>query len=130
MNESRRRSWFWFLGIPATILLIALAAVLVFQLRSGIQVTVTSTGNTPLKSVVLHVTGATYKLGDLAPGDSATTGVNLNGESHLEVEFSDAKGRTQRVNAGGYFESGYRGTIRVEIKDGKIDKFQEDVKLW
>jgi len=31
------------------------------------------------------------------------------------------------MNAGDYFESGYRGTIRVEIKDGQIDKFEEDV---
>jgi len=48
----------------------------------------------------------------------------------LEVEFKDTAGQTQRLNAGGYFESGYRGSIRVEIKDGQIDKNEQDIKLW
>jgi len=44
--------------------------------------------------------------------------------------YQPPSGQTQRLNAGGYFESGYRGWIRVEIKDGQIDKFEENTKLW
>jgi len=125
MNKNKRR-W-WLLAIPVVLLLIAVVA---YQLRSGIRVTVENTGSTSLNSVVLHVTGESYDLGDIAPGESATARVNPTGESELEVDFKDTDGQTQRLNAGGYFESGYRGTIRVEIKDGVIDKNEQDIKLW
>lgn len=125
MNKSKQRSWL--LVIPVIFLLIVVVA---FQLRTGIRVTVENTGTFPLKSVVLHVTGASYKLGDIAFGKSATARVNPTSESELVVEFKDTAGQTQRLNAGGYFESGYRGSIRLEIKDGQIDKNQQDIKLW
>lgn len=92
--------------------------------------TVENTGASPLKSVVLHVTGESYDIGDIAPGETATARVIPTGESELEVEFKDTDGQTQRLNAGGYFESGYRGSIRVEIKDGQIDKFEDNTKSW
>ncbi len=69
-----------------------------------------------------------YDLGDIAPGESATARVNPTGESELEVEFRDTDDQTHRLNAGGYFESGYRGSIRVEIKDGVIDKNEQDIR--
>jgi hypothetical protein len=68
-------------------------------------------------------------VGDIAPGESITARVKPTSESHLEIEFTNADGKTQRANAGGYFESRYRGTIRVEFKDGVIDKFEEDITL-
>ena len=123
MNKNKRR-W-WLLAIPVVLLLIAIVA---YQLRSGIRVMVENTGSTSLNSVVLHVTGASDNLGDIAPGESATARVNPTGESELEVEFKDTDGQTQRLNAGGYFESGYRGLIRVEIKDGVIDKNEQAIR--
>lgn len=129
MSEQKERRG-WLLLIPAILVVLALIVVLALQFRSGIQVTVENTGSTPLKLVILHVTGASYDLGDIAPGDSATARVSPTGDSELEVEFKDTDGHTQRINAGGYFESGYRGSIRVEIKDGLIDKFEDNTKLW
>ena len=128
MTKQKRR-W-WPLAIPVAIILITLASGVVYQFRSGIRVTVKNTGAAPLRSVVLHVTGASYNLGDIAPGDSATARVQPTSESDLEIEFADAEGQPQRLNAGGYFESGYRGTIRVTIKDGVINKNEQDIKLW
>ena len=61
--------------------------------------------------MVVHVTGASYELGNIAPGDSVKVRVRPNGESSLEIEFADSNGHTNRLDAGGYFESGYRGTI-------------------
>ena len=129
MNEQKERSR-WVLLIPAVLVALVLIVMLVLQFRSGVQVTVENTGTTPLKSVVLHVTGASYDVGDIAPGESATARVSPTGESELRLEFKDTDGQTQRLNAGGYFESGYRGSIRVEIKDGQIDKFEDNIKLW
>ena len=79
---------------------------------------------------MLHVTGASYQLGDIGPGESATARVNPTSESHLEVEFTDRDGQSQRLRADGYFEPRYRGTIRVEIKDGLIDKFEDNTRHW
>ncbi len=124
MNNKRK---LWLLAIPVVLLLIAVVA---FQLRSGIQVKVENTGTSLLKSVVLRVTGASYDLGDIAPGESATARVNPTSDSHLEVEFTDPDGQSKQLIAGGYFEAGYRGSIRVEIKDGQIDKFEDNTKSW
>jgi hypothetical protein len=125
-----KKNRLWLIAIPVVLLIVAAIVVGLVLFRPGIQVTVENTGTTPLKSVVLHVTGASYDLGHIAPGATATARVRSTGESSLDIEFTDADGKTQRLNAGGYFESGYRGTIRVEIKDGQIDKFEEDIKLW
>ena len=128
MTKQKRR-W-WLLAIPVAIVLIALVSVVVFQFRSGIRVTVENTGAAPLRSVVLHVTGASYNLGNIAPGDSATARVQPTSESQLEIEFVDAEGQPQRLDAGGYYESRYRGTIRETIKDGVINQNEQDIKLW
>jgi len=122
---NKKNRW-WLVGIPV-VLLIAVA-VLFFQFRPGIHVTVQNTGSTPLKSVVFHVTGASYQIGDIAAGASATARVQSTGESGLQIEFTDSDGNVQRLDAGGYFESGYRGTIQVSIKDGTIVKNEQD--MW
>jgi hypothetical protein len=95
--------------------------------RPGIQVTIRNTGSKTLRSVVVHVTGESYSLGNLIQGATAETIVRATGDSHLEIEFTDAEGETKRLNAGGYFEPGYRGTIQVAIKDGVIDKNDQQV---
>jgi hypothetical protein len=127
--DKKQHRW-WIASILAIVIFVTLTGVLAYQLQSGIRISVENTGTMTLKSVVLHVTGASYQLGDISPGDSASTRVNPIGESHLEVEFVDADGQTQRLNAGGYFESGYRGAIRVEIKDGQINKFDDNTNVW
>ena len=104
MTEKRRR-W-WLLVIPAALLIAVLIGVLAFQLRSGIRVTVKNTGTKPLNSVVLHVTGASYNLGDIAPGATAKARVNPTGESSLEIEFTGSDGKGKRLDADCYFESG------------------------
>jgi hypothetical protein len=58
-----------------------------------------------------------------------TARVNPTSESDLEIEFTDSDAKARRLHAGGYFESGYRGTIRVSIKDGVIEKNEQDIKL-
>jgi hypothetical protein len=118
------------LGIAVGVLVMIVIAVVAIQLRPGITVTVKNTGTTPLKAVVLHVTGASHNLGDIAPGAFATASLRPSGESDLQVEFVDGGGPPQRLRANCYIESGYRGAIQVEIKDGQIDKLESHVKVW
>ena len=82
-----------------------------------------------MHNVMLHVTGVLHQLGVIPPGDSVATRVRSKGESGLEAEFTDSDGRVQRLTAGGYFESGYRGTIHVSIKDDVVVKNKQDVLL-
>jgi hypothetical protein len=125
--RNKRNRW---LLVVIPVVLIVLVGVLLFQFRPGIQVTIQNTGSTPMRSVVLHVTGVSYQLGDIQPGESATARVRPKGESGLEIEFTDSDEKVQRSDAGGYFESGYRGTIHVSIKDGAIEENEQDIKLW
>lgn len=63
-------------------------------------------------------------------GKTTEAVVRANGESGLKVESTDTNGRNNRLNAGGYFEPGGRGTIQMTIKDGMIDKNEQDVNIW
>lgn len=98
--------------------------------RPGIQVTIRNAEATPIRAVVVHVTGASYQLGDIASGESAQVVVRSTGESHLEVTFTEADGRTKQLNAGGYCEPGYRGTIRLSIRDGVIGENEQQVNVY
>jgi hypothetical protein len=125
---SQRRQ-FWFIGFLACIALLLVAGLGITFFRSGIQVTIQNTGSQPLRSVVLHVTGASQSLGDISPGATARATVHATGESHLEIQFTDADGQGQRLDAGGYFEPGYRGTIDISIKDGVIEQNEQQIRL-
>jgi hypothetical protein len=93
----------------------------------GIHVMLRNDGAVPLHSVVLHATGASYELGDMEPREVADSVIRPSGESHLVIEFADTHGKISRLNAGGYFEPGYQGTIQVSIKDGVIDENEQHV---
>jgi hypothetical protein len=135
-NEQRgggvrtRRRW-WLIGALMTFALLVVVGLLMAQrLRAGVLVTIHNIGATPLRSVVLQITGASYPLGDIAPGSYRETTVVSHGESNLEIEFTNIDGKAQRLDAGGYFESGYRGTIRVSINDGTIEANEQQFTLW
>ncbi len=118
------------LSLPLLNAIGMLAAIYVpVLLAKGIHVTIQNTDSQPLRSVVLHVTGESKHLGDVGPGGTAAATVHPTGESHLEIEFTDVDGQTNRLDAGGYFESGYRGTIGISIKDGVIQTNEQKIRL-
>ena len=118
MTLKRQQVQKWIVAIAVISLLLLYGAL---RTRSGIQVTITNTGNAPIRLVVLHVTGNSYPLDDIVSGSSRKAIVKPTGESHLEIELIDKGGHPQRLNAGGYFEPGYCGSIDVSIKDGVIE---------
>jgi hypothetical protein len=125
-DGKRRR---WLVGAAIGLLLGGLAAAVLFRSQAGVRVIVQSSGSQALRGVVLHVTGASYVLGDIPPVSSCEVTVHPTGESHLEISCTDAAGQTQQLDAGGYFEPGYRGTIRVSIKDGVLEGNEQDLRL-
>ncbi|MBM4093701.1 MAG: hypothetical protein FJ276_30485 [Planctomycetes bacterium] len=130
---TRKRKRHWRIAAVLICLLfgvmVALAYVVLFC-QPGIHVTVQNTGSTPLRSVVLFVTGNSYNLSDIPSGATADATVKCKGDSHLEIEFADDDKQTKRLDAGGFFQPGYRGTIRVSIKDGVIQENEQNIAWW
>src|ERR1022692_2161845 len=77
----------------------------------GVRVTIINSGPDALSDVVIHVTGNTHRIGNLAVGESRTVRVEPDTSSHVELTFKDALGQHHRLNAGGYFDPGDRGRI-------------------
>lgn len=127
MTHKRRQ--FWFIGFLACIALLLVVGLIVKLFRTGIHVTIRNTGSQPLRSVVLFVTGNSYNLDEIPSGGTAHATVHPASGSHLETEFTDPTDKTERLDAGGYFEPGYRGTIEISIKDGVIEKNEQQIRL-
>jgi hypothetical protein len=132
-GPTRKRRRYWRLAGALICLLFAVMVVLAYYVlfyKPGIQVTVQNTGSQPIRSVVLFVTGNNYSLGDIPPGAAAEARVKCTGDSHLEIEFVDDHEQTKRLDAGGFFQPGYRGKIRLTIRDGTIQENEQDIEWW
>jgi hypothetical protein len=114
-------------AILSGILLLSIALVRL-QIGTRVRVTVRNSGMAPIRSVTLNATGTSCSVGDLLPGSSARKTVKPEGESHLEIEYSDSDEAPVRLSVDCYFEPGYSGTIDVSIKNRRIDEQHVDVR--
>jgi hypothetical protein len=98
----------------------------------GVRVTITNKGPAALAGVRVHVAHEPYDLGDIPPGGSRTVRVYPSRETHAEVEYRDAGGRPVQLNAGGYFDAGYRGELEIDVKGGAIEDVRDHTRpsLW
>ena len=83
-------------------------------------------GETPLKSVVVHVRGASQDVGDIAAGESKSVSAGPGGESGLVIELKTAGGERMRSKTNFNLEAGYSGFILVRMKDGWIAHAEKD----
>jgi hypothetical protein len=113
----------WRIGIIVFLLATALAA---HFLTSGVQISVSNKGNTPLHDVTLQVSGQSYSLGTIPSMGTASVRVfpskaaNPGGHSQLGVAFAGKSGERTQLDVDTYFESGYRGNIEIDVRDGQI----------
>jgi hypothetical protein len=119
--------WRWYTIAAAMLGVVGFAGYAIFA--PGVRVTVLNTGKTPLREVTVHVTGRSYALGDIAPGHFSGQKVSPTSKSHIEVEFTDEKGKRVRHSAGGYLEGSCRGYIDIEIRDGQVVNVKNQVRL-
>jgi hypothetical protein len=117
---------------PSRVLLLALGAILLglafwIHFTRGLKVHVYNADSQTLRSLVVSVTGNSYHLGDLLPGSTVSVLVEPKGESGVTVEFVDVGGSLKQFNAAGYYESGYKGTIFLEINAERILQKREKV---
>jgi hypothetical protein len=85
------------MAVPVGVLLLLIGFLLI-QFSSGFRVTVHNTGAKSVHSVVLHVHGGSYSVGDIAPGEFVEATMNRTSESHLEIEFREADGTQKHVS--------------------------------
>jgi len=88
----------------------------------GAKVVVKNVGKVPLHSVVVHVTGRSYPLGELPVGENRSVKAYPTGESHVVIEHVDQSSGNKKLPVDCYFELGYRTTINVEITEDSVVK--------
>ncbi len=97
---------------------------------NGVVVVINNTGSIDYESCVVNVTGRSYDLGTLTAGDTLTTNVSPNGESHIELDLTEYSGSQHHLVVDCYFERrGYAGTIAVDLGDGQISNVASDVGI-
>jgi hypothetical protein len=111
----------------ASLTLVAVALVATFLLwEGGVRVVVENVGAEPMRGVIVHVTGAAYPVGALAPGAKTTVVVNPKGESNVEIEQSSGP----RLVVDCYFESGYTGMVTAKVSSAKVFSVNSEVSPW
>ncbi len=118
---------------------LVLAAIAVVFLFAGVglwasfpvlRVSLTNLGPDPLRDVKIHVTGASYTLGDLQVLETKTIAVSPKTDSGVAIEFTDAHGKSVRLNEQGYIEPGYRGDIHIDVRDGRVERFRSRTSIY
>ncbi|HEX9172669.1 MAG TPA: hypothetical protein VF861_08405, partial [Telluria sp.] len=78
---------------------------------AGVEFTLNNVGSKVLHSVLVEVTGRSYKLGDMPPGSSKTVKLNALGDSHIELQFSNGR----RLTIDCYFQPTHIGSIKAKV---------------
>lgn len=116
-------------------LLLALTIVLsawllfVFLTRSRLYVVLENSGPNALHSVVVHVPGRSYSLGDLPPGAIRKIRIEPGGEGGVTIELVDGQGNLKTLEGGGYFGPEYSGTIWITLDADKIIDRRDNTTL-
>ncbi len=102
--------------------------------RYGIGVLVSNESGETLRQVSVKVENMgdrarTYGLSDLAPSARVRVYVQPVTESHINLEFTDARGKLHVETVVGYAESGYCGNAKATILPGGKTKLTEDIDL-
>jgi hypothetical protein len=116
------------------VVLIAVVCVAVLGIRwyrqhsRGVEIRLHSVANSPLRSVTVAVTGNSYALGDLAPGQTTSVWVAPTSESGVDVSFATASGGVKHAALSGYIEPGYSGWISADLTTNEAVNIEDHVE--
>lgn len=118
-------------AITALILMVLSAiGVAALAASGGVSVVVQNKSPEAISAVTVHVTGNSYDIGALNPGQTRKVRVTPKGESHVEIAFLDSSHNPHRVVAECYFdERGFKGTITVDIAGNEVSRVDEATEL-
>jgi len=113
-------------------LLLFYAMGVIVRQQYGIGVVVRNESGETLRQVSLKVEsigdrGKRYNLRDLAPGRHVRVYTQPVTESHINLEFMDARNKLHTETVVGYVEAGYCGNAKATILPGDKTKFTEDI---
>jgi hypothetical protein len=91
----------------------------------GIEVTIENHDNVAIDSLELNVTGNKYFLGSIKPKETKSTKISVTGESHIDLYHSSNK----KLFVDVYLESGYRGSIHIDITADSVLNTVSEIKL-
>lgn len=103
----------------------ALLAVLAWPNSARVTVALVNAGNEPLRSVVVHVTGRSYPVGDIAAGGRTSVDVAPTSDSHVELTSADGP----RLIVDCYFGRGYEGSVTADVTRSRVVAVQSDVRM-
>lgn len=104
--------------LPAAIIvgLVAGSVAFLWPPAKTITFTATNVGAEPMRSVVVHITGRSYAIGDISPGASKSLQLHPAADSHIEL----APTGHPRLVLDCYFSGGYSGSIAAEVKVDQV----------
>ena len=88
---------------------------LAYALVPRISVTLVNKTGAQLQNVTLQYTGGQVVLGPIEPDGVARAKIRVSGESSIRVTHLDTKGVKHESDAGLYIESGYRGSVTIDV---------------
>lgn len=120
----------WAIRLAIVIGIFVLAIALYFE-TLNVSVKVRNVGTRSIGQVRVEVTGASYDLGIIAPGDSKMIIPEPKGDSTVDLSFVDSSGKPHRIEGKIYFEpnESYRGHVVFSIDETKGDHQRVDASV-
>ena len=94
---------------------------------NDIKVTIQNDGPDMLENVIVSTDHASYPVGDIPPGESAVKGIDVLGDSSLSIRHAGHPG-WQTTDS--YMTRGFVGEMGLELKNGKVIGFTEDLRIY
>lgn len=94
---------------------------------AGVETVVRNSSPAPMRDVRVVVTGGSYRIGDIPPGESRSVRVKPSGDSSVRLEYTDAGG-ARSVDLDCYIEAGYSGGISVDVANGAVVRKSEAIR--
>jgi hypothetical protein len=119
-------------------IIVSLTALLLFYIlgifvrgQYGIRMLISNQSGEILRRVKLNVEkiGPRYDLGDLANGVRKHIFVQPRADSHVSLEFLDARNMQHTEVVVGYVEAGYCGSVTATVQPGSIVRAAERIDL-
>jgi hypothetical protein len=110
------------LGLWVIFGMVVLAAGAVLLWPRGVKAVVRNAGDSTMRDVRVVVAGRAYTLGDIRPNEIRSARVNPAGESDITIVYTDGAGTPKNVRADCYIESGYSGSIRLDVAGGVVTR--------
>ncbi len=96
----------------------------------GVEIRLHNVQSRPLRSPEVFVTGASYSVGDLAPGAIGSVWAEPTSDSHVEISFALSTGEVKRVPVpNSYLEPRNSGWISVDVTADDARAVENHVEL-